>query len=131
MVSLINATEQQALERVLRPLFGGLRVLEAEALALKWRIKEPGALKEVQRLLDKAGMPWDAIKAEALSLRISDVERIDRLIVSAESRRDATLREIERHRAALGRKLRAAVQQVEDAEYHLLEEKPVEESRAA
>lgn len=131
MVSLMNATEQQALERVLRPLFGGLRVLEAEALALKWRIKEPGALKEVQRLLDKAGMTWDAIKAEALSLRISDVERIDRLIVSAESRRDATLREIERHRAALGRKLRAAVQQVEDAEYHLLEEKPVEESRAA
>ena len=131
LVSLINASEQQALERVLRPFFSGLRMPEAEALAWRYRMNEPGALEEVQRLLEKAGLTWHAIKAEALSIRIDDVERINQLIVSAETRRDATLREIERRRATLAHKLRRAVQQVEDTEYRLLEEKPPEENRAA
>ncbi len=94
-------------------------------------MKEPGAVEEVQRLLEKTGLTWDAIKAEALSLRINDVERINQLIVGAESRRDATLREIERRRAGLGPKLRRAVQQVEGADNRLLEEKPAKESHAA
>jgi len=131
MVNLLNATEQEALQCVLRPLFGGLRLDEAEVLAWRYRMKEPGAVEEVQQLLKKVGLTWDAVKAEALSLRINDVERINQLIVSAESRRDATLREIERRRATFGRTLRRAVQQVEGADYRLLEEKPANESHAA
>ena len=130
MVNLINATEQEALQCVLRPLFGGFRLDEAEALARRYRMKEPAAVEEVQQLLEKAGLTWDAVKAEALSLRIDDVERFNHMIVSAETRRDATLREIERRRATLGHKLRSAVQQVEGADYRLLEEKPANESHA-
>ena len=131
MVNLIIATEQEALQCVLRPLFGQLSSEKADALAWRHRMKEPGAAEEVQRLLEKAGLTWDAVKAEALSLRIDDVERFSRMIVSAEKRRDATLQEIEHRRATLGHKLRRAVKQVEGADYRLLEEKPVEESRAA
>ena len=131
MVNLIIATEQEALQCVLRPLFGGFRLDQADALAWRYRMKEPGAVEEVQRLLEKAGLTWDAVKAEALSLRIDDVERFNHMIVSAEKRRDATLQEIERRRATFGQKLPRAVKQVEGADYRLLEEKPANESRAA
>ncbi len=131
MVNLIIATEQEALQCVLRPLVGALRLEQADALAWRYRVKEPGAAEEVQRLLEKAGLTWDAVKAEALSLRIDDVERFNHMIVSAEKRRDATLQEIERRRATFGQKLPRAVKQVEGADYRLLEEKPANESRAA
>jgi hypothetical protein len=38
--------------------------------------------------------------AETLADRIDDIERIDRMIASAEQRRSAMLREIDRHRAS-------------------------------
>jgi hypothetical protein len=55
--------------------------------------------------------------AQTLSLKINDIERIDRMVMAAEARRDATLREIERHRATLGQALRRETEQVEEGEF--------------
>jgi hypothetical protein len=55
--------------------------------------------------------------AQTLSLKINDIERIDRMVMAAEVRRDATLREIERHRTTLGQALRRATEQVEEGEF--------------
>jgi hypothetical protein len=51
------------------------------------------------------------------------VERIDRMIMTAEARRNATLREIDRHRETLGRRLRQAVVEAEaqDASFEVVE----------
>lgn len=46
--------------------------------------------------------------ARTLAARIDDVERIDRMVIIAEARRDAVLREIRSHRAAFGQALRRA-----------------------
>jgi hypothetical protein len=57
------------------------------------------------------------IIAETLAGRIDDIERIDRMIASAEQRRSAMLREVDRHRASLASRLRLASDEVVQAEF--------------
>ena len=52
---------------------------------------------------------------------LNDIERIDRLTTIAESRRNASLREIDRRRAVLGAALRRNVQEIEEGEYKVIE----------
>jgi hypothetical protein len=96
----------------------------------------------VDTLLTDAGMSMDAFVADALAKRSEEIqrtefsgrvtsiervdhlmtiERIERLIRAAEGARDAALREIERHRAVLGEAMRRTVQEVEDAEFQVIE----------
>jgi hypothetical protein len=63
----------------------------------------------------------DAVMAHALSLKLNDTERIDRMIATAEVRRNAILREVDRHRTTRGQELRRAAQQAEDAGFKLIE----------
>ena len=49
--------------------------------------------------------------------QITEIERIDRLAMNAELRRNAALREIERHRASFGQALRRASNDVVDAQF--------------
>jgi hypothetical protein len=55
-------------------------------------------------------------KACGCAARIGDVERIDRMVIIAEARRDAVLREIRSRRAAFGQALRRAGDAI-DAEF--------------
>ena len=64
-----------------------------------------------------SGFSMDVVMAQALRMRLDDIERIDRMITSAEMRRHAVLREVDRHRAALAEGLRRAAQNVQDAEF--------------
>ena len=69
--------------------------------------------------------------AKALAEKIDVIERIDRLITVAESRRNASLHEIDRHRATLGGALRRSVQEIEDAEFKVIETTPTKGKNAA
>ena len=93
---------------------------EAENLAACWLVRQRSAVKEVDKLLASAGLTMDAVMAQTLSTMIDDVERIDRMIMTMEARRNAALREIDRHRGSLGQLLRRAVQQAEDAEFEVI-----------
>ena len=104
----------QGLEKVLMSLCG---YSEADRLAKSWARNEAAGRKEVKQLLASAGLSMDAVMAQTLSLKINDIERIDRMVMAAEVRRDATLREIERHRATLGQALRRETEQVEEGEF--------------
>jgi len=69
----------------------------------------------------------DALLANALFERpkyLEHIERIDRLSSSAESRRNTSLREIERRNAVLGGALRRGVHDIEDAEFKAIERDP-------
>ena len=57
------------------------------------------------------------VQAQTFALKIEDIDRIEHMIASAEARRNIALREIERHRETLGRILREAAREVEDAEF--------------
>jgi hypothetical protein len=61
---------------------------------------------------------------QALSLKLNDIERIDRMIATAEGRRNAILREVDRHRTVWGQNLRQAVQQIEAAEVKVIDAQP-------
>jgi hypothetical protein len=99
---------------------------QAEGLARSWAAREPGALASVNEHLAMAGSGIEALAAQGLCIRLDNVERIDRMIMTAEARRNATLREIDRHRETLGRRLRQAVAEVEaqDAAFEVVEVEP-------
>ena len=60
--------------------------------------------------------------ANVVANDINTLERIDRMVMTMEARRNAAYREIERHRIGLGERLRRAVEQVEDAEFREVDE---------
>jgi hypothetical protein len=68
--------------------------------------------------------------AQTLSLKLDDIERIDRMIGLAEARRNVVLREIDRHREPLSQNLRRSVQQVEDGQLRVIENKSDKWSKA-
>ena len=93
--------------------------------------REPSAVEEVQELLDAAGRTMDSLVAEALEPELDNIERLDRLITIAETRRNASLKEIDRRRSTLSQALRQSVQQVEDAEFNEIETTPAKGKSAA
>jgi hypothetical protein len=64
--------------------------------------------------LATAGMNQEVVKAEAFSLRLREIESLNRLISGAEARMKTTLREIDRHRKGLGQQFRRAIEQLGD-----------------
>jgi hypothetical protein len=65
------------------------------------------------------------IWVQTLESALNPVERIDQLTMRAEARRNAALREIDRHRAAFAQGLRDKVRDVEDAEFKVVEPKAI------
>ena len=112
--SLLRSSTNKGLEQLLTSLIG---YIEAAELANGWYAREKDAVKEVQKLLDSAGLTMDSVMSQTLSWKLNDVERIDHMLASAEARRHMVLREIDRHRAAVALRLQLAAKQVEDAEF--------------
>jgi hypothetical protein len=110
---LLHAAAHEGLAQVLTPLIDWAG---ARQLSRKWASGDEEALCEVERLLSQADLTIDAVMAQTLAARIDDVERIDRMVIIAEARRDTVLREIRSRRAALGQALRRAGQAI-DAEF--------------
>ncbi len=107
------------------------RARKAEELVQGYVRREPSTVKLVDRLLAKASKSIEAFTAEALAHELDNVERIDRLTTIAESRRNASLHEIDRRRAALGETLRRRLQQIEADEVKVIETTPAKGKSAA
>jgi hypothetical protein len=90
---------------------------EPEELLHRWAARDPDAIEEVDRLLASDGLTVDDVAAKAFSNKIWDFERIDRTVMNAEARRNAALRELERHRETLARDLRQTSDNVAEADY--------------
>ena len=79
------------------------------------------AVKFIRTLLVRAGKSIDDLMTESFMNKLPELEQIDERIAVAESRRNAALREIDRRNALLGERLRSSVQQIEDAEFEVIE----------
>ena len=86
-------------------------------LTANWAAERKAAQKKVAGALQKAQLTMEDVMAETLEGKIDSFERFDRLLASSEARRNNALREIERHRAALGAAVRQAVDEIQDAEF--------------
>jgi len=103
----------------------------AKELVQKYVRHESEAVRLVDNFLTQANTTIDALLINALAEKLDDIERIDRLTAIAEGRRNASLREIDRRRAALGGTLRQAVHEIEDGEFELIEPTPAKGEKAA
>jgi predicted Zn-dependent protease with MMP-like domain len=100
------------------------RARKAKELVQEYVRREPDAVTLVHEVLIDANASMDSFMADALAEKLDDVERIDRLTTMAESRRNASLNEIDRRRVVLGETLRRSVQEIEDGEFRVIEAKP-------
>jgi hypothetical protein len=91
--------------------------LSTEELAERWAARDPQAIEEVNEQLASKGLTVEDVTAQALSAEIENFERIDRMVMNAEARRNAALRELERHRMTFAQALRQASDNVIDADF--------------
>jgi hypothetical protein len=90
---------------------------KAEELAKKYGRREPDAVTLVDKILTGASVSIDDLMAGELVKRLDTIEHFDRLTAIAESRINASLREIDRRR---GEALRRSIKEVEDAEFQVV-----------
>jgi hypothetical protein len=94
---------------------------KADRFAEEWASGEASARQKFVGILKKAGLTMDDVLAEASASEIDSLERFDSMVASAEARRNNALREIDRHRSALGVAVRQVIDEVEDAEFRDVE----------
>ncbi len=99
----------------------GAQARRAKELVQSYARREPAAVTLINELLACAGVSMHAFMADALAEKVDFIERIDRLTTIAESRRNASLHEIDRRRAMLGGTLRQSVQEIEDGEFEMVQ----------
>jgi hypothetical protein len=104
---------------------------KAQELAQEYAQHDRNAVALVDELLERRGTNMNTLVADALAENFEDIERIDRLTTLAEGRRNASLREIDRHRLVLGESLRRTVQQIEESGSALIELAPSKGQEAA
>ena len=66
---------------------------------------DPASQSQLQTLLEENGLNHNSILSHALVRRLHDIERLEKLMSSAERRRDDTLKSIERRRQSLASRL--------------------------
>jgi len=125
--NLMTAAAHEGIRKILE---GMMVEWEASDLAKAWAWRARTAIKRVDELLASAGLTMDAVMAQTLSVKLNDIERIDRMIATAEGRRNAILRELDRHRTTWGQNLPRAVQQIEATEIKVIETKPAKKRSA-
>jgi hypothetical protein len=119
------------IERDIDHVLNMARWHKAKELVQEYVWREPGAVTLIHELLTSAGVSMDALMADALAEKLDDIERIDRLTTIAESRRNASLHEIDGRRAVLGETLRRSVQEIEDGKFEVIEMTPAKGKNAA
>ena len=118
-VVIINAAFRRALENLLEQLLGQANEDpfevedEAQALAHAW-FTDQEAKKQVSELLSRVKLDESAIEAEAIRRSSSDLELLDRMLTSLESRRNKALGCVAEYRASLGHQLRESADRIID-----------------
>jgi hypothetical protein len=87
---------------------------KAEALARSFMQGDATALKQIRPLLSRHRLTLHDVVDPILIEKLDTIDRINRLMLGAETLRNATLREIDRRRARLGASLRRTLE-AEDA----------------
>lgn len=113
--ALMRAAAHEGLAKVLTPLVPNM--LDRNDLVRAWASRGREARQKVTGLLKGAGQDEAAIAAQTFAAKLDTFERMDRLIAQAEARRNTVLREVERRREAVARRLRDASEMIEDAEF--------------
>jgi hypothetical protein len=135
-VIIINSAFRSALQNLLKQLSrlpGQYEYQvegEAEAPAHSW-FTDQEAKKQVSEILSRFDLDESAIEAEAIRRSSSDLELLDRMLTSLESRRDKALGCVAQYRASLAHQLRENSDRIIDGKGVLRLEDPVNERSTA
>src|SRR5262247_207250 len=136
-VVIINSAFRSALEHLLVQLlkrpgqYDHEVERKAQALAQSW-FTDQEAKKQVSEILARFDLDESAIEAEAIRRSSSDLELLDGMLTSLESRRNKTLGCVAEYRASLAHQLRESTDRIIDGKGVLrLEEAANERSTAA
>jgi hypothetical protein len=121
--SILKASTTHGVQEMLNDLGqgDGQHYGYTERLGRSWAGGDKSARREVARVLKMAELGTDEVTAKTLESRLDSFERLDRLMASAEARRNNVLRELDRHREALGAVTRQAIEEIEDADFQDVE----------
>ena len=104
---------------------------EAKTLAHSW-FTEQEAKKQVSEVLSRFDLDESAVEAEAIRRSSADLELLDRMLSSLETRRNKALGCVAEYRASLAHQLRESADRIIDAKGVLrLEDAGSERSTAA
>jgi hypothetical protein len=136
-VVIINSAFRSALEALLLQLisrpgeFGINLEFEAKALAHAW-FTDQEAKKQVLEILNRFKLDEFSIEAEAIRRSCADLELLDQMLASLESRRNKALGCVAEYRASLAHQLRESADGIMDRKGVLrLEDEASERSTAA
>src|SRR5215475_8370841 len=136
-VVIINSAFRSALENLLKQLLrrpGQYEYQvenEAQPVAHAW-FTDQEAKKQVSEILSRFDLDESAIEAEAIRKSSADLELLDRMLTSLESRRNKALGCVAEYRASLAQQLRESADRIIDGKSLLrLEDTASERSTAA
>jgi len=114
-INLLRSSAQKGVQALIAPLVEedpySLQGVykEVEDLVTKWSRRDPATLRQVEKMLQKAGHDDGAIMAQTLLVLIDKVEAIDKLISRAEARYNAAIRDINDYRVTLRQRQHEAI----------------------
>ena len=124
---LLASATSTGLERILHR--AGNNWTQDRDLSRQWAVRDRQAIKQVDKRLATMGLTIEAVTAETFFAMIDDIERVDRMIMNAEARRNAALREVDRHRVAQA--LRRASEEAVEAEFEDVAPDPIAQKDVA
>jgi len=116
-VVIINSAFRSALQHLLMQLLKGPGEYDyevenqAQALAQSW-FTDQEAKKQVSETLSRFDLDESAIEGEAIRRSSSDLELLDRILTSLESRRNKALACVAEYRASLAHQLRESADRI-------------------
>jgi len=135
-VNIVNAAFRSALQHLLAQFlrepgpFENYLGDESEELAQKWFTNKE-VKKRVSDILNRFQLDESAIEAEAIRRSSADLELIDRMLTSLESRRNKALGCVAEYRASLAQQLRESADRIFDGRVLQLEHPSSKNSTAA
>ncbi len=115
---LLKQAGRRALEEFLRSqpsagLINGIQY-SIPSLVASYAAGAKEAVTEVERILAQNGLDADTLMARALTNKLDEVERLERMLAGIDARRNRVLGEIERRRETLARQTRLVAEDVVD-----------------
>lgn len=115
---LLHASAHNGLRVLLAPL---INYRDLNDTVQQWAQGDGTTRKFVTATLKNAGLDEEAIYAQTFAAKLDTFEKIDRMIMQTEARRNMVLREVDRHRDVIARRLREVAMEIEDGQFEVIE----------
>ena len=94
--NFLSSSASEGLKAILQER--GFDYTKFNPLTKQWATNDPSGVEGVKKLLKEWGLDERDILAKTYMKFIADLERLERITIGIETRRNSALRELERHR---------------------------------